>query len=110
MREGLDVLVAEGAREAEEELMQNGYLREDAKRLLRASYERQAAQGEVGLRVDLGAGAEERGLAADSPRLAALVDYMEIAGWVKPDPVAFDYAGEPTRMITGRGVEVLRER
>ena len=84
-------------------------LREDAKRLLRVSYEQQAAQGEVGLRVDLGAGAEERGLSADSPRLASLVDYMEVAGWIKPDPGAFDAAGNPTRMITGRGVEVLRE-
>lgn len=84
-------------------------LREDAKRLLRVSYERQAAQGEVGLRVDLGAGAEERGLSADSPHIASLVDYMEVAGWIKPDPGAFDFAGGPIRMITGRGVEVLRE-
>jgi hypothetical protein len=38
-----------------------------------------------------------------------LVDYMEVAGWIKPDPGAFDVAGDPTRMITGRGVEVLRE-
>ena len=84
-------------------------LREDAKRLLRVSYGRQTAQGEVGLRVDLGAGAEERGLGADSPRLATLVDYMEVAGWIKPDPSAFDFAGGPPHMITGRGVEVLRE-
>ena len=84
-------------------------LREDAKRLLRVSYERQDAQGEVGLRVDLGAGAEERGLDADSTHLATLVDYMEVAGWIKPDPGAFGAAGGPTRMITGRGVEVLRE-
>ena len=40
-------------------------LREDAKRLLRVSYEWQTAQGEVGLRIDLGAGAAERGLEAD---------------------------------------------
>ena len=84
-------------------------LREDAKRLLRVSYDRQAAQGEVGLRVDLGAGAEERGLSADSPHIASLVDYMEVAGWIKPDPGAFDFAGGPIRMITGRGLEVLRE-
>ena len=103
-------MVAEGAREAKEELVQDEHLREDAKQLLRASYERQAARGEVGLRVDLAAGAEERGLGADSPHLTALVDYMEVAGWVKPDPSAFDFAGDPTRMITGRGVEVLRER
>jgi hypothetical protein len=84
-------------------------LREDAKRLLRVSYERQTAQGGVGLRVDLGAGAKERGLSADSPHLASLVDYMEVAGWIKPDPGAFDFADGPIRMITGRGVEVLRE-
>jgi len=38
-----------------------------------------------------------------------LVDYMEVAGWIKPDPGAFDFADGPIRMITGRGVEVLRE-
>ena len=90
--------------------MQDERFREDAKWLLRESYERQAAQGEVGLRVDLGAGAEERGLSADSTHLASLVDYMEVAGWIKPDPGAFNFADGPTRMITGRGVEVLRER
>ena len=81
--------------------MQDEYLKEDAKQLLRASYERQAARGEVGLRVDLAAGAEERGLGADSPHLAAVVDYMEVAGWIKPDPGAFDFAGDPSRMSTG---------
>ena len=85
------------------------WLREGAKRLLRVSYEWQTAQGGVNLRVDLGAGAKERGLSADSPRLASLVDYMEVAGWIKPDPGAFDFADGPIRMITGRGVEVLRE-
>ena len=89
--------------------MQDKHLREDARQLLRVSYERQAAQGEVGLRVDLGAGAEERGLGADSHHLASLVDYMEVGGWIKPDPGAFDFAGGPMRMITGRGIEVLRE-
>ncbi len=63
----------------------------------------------MGLRVDLGAGAEERGLIADSPSLASLVDYVEVAGWIKPDPGAFDFADGPIRMITGRGAEVLRE-
>ena len=106
---GAAPLVAEGVRKAREDLMQDERFREDAKRLLRVSYERQAAQGEVGLRVDLGAGAEERGLSADSSHLASLVDYMEVAGWIKPDPGAFDNADGPIRMITGRGVEVLRE-
>jgi hypothetical protein len=89
--------------------MQDEGFREDAKRLLRVSYERHAAQEEVDLRIDLGAGAEERGLSADSPHLASLIDYMEVAGWIKPDPGAFDLADGPVRMITGRGVEVLRE-
>jgi hypothetical protein len=73
--------------------MRDEHLREDAKQLLRVSYERQAARGEVGLRVDLRVGAEERGLSADSPHLASLVDYMEVAGWIKQDPDAFDVAG-----------------
>jgi hypothetical protein len=34
---------------------------------------------------------------------------MKVAGWIKPDPSAFDFADGPIRMITGRGVEVLRE-
>jgi hypothetical protein len=38
-----------------------------------------------------------------------LVDYVEVAGWIKPDPGAFDFADGPIRMITGRGAEVLRE-
>lgn len=89
--------------------MQDGHLREDAKQLMRVSYEWQAARGEVGLRVDLGVGAEQRGLSADSSHLASLVVYLEVAGWIKPGPDAFDAVGGPTRMITGRGVEVLRE-
>lgn len=84
-------------------------IRDDARRLLRASYERQAVPGEVGLRVDLGAGAKERGLGGDNPHLASLMDYMQTAGWIKPDPSAFDAAGGPTHMITGRGIEVLQE-
>lgn len=102
--------MADPTRGMREDLMQDRHLREDAKQLLRVSYERQTARGEVGLRVDLGVGAEERGLSADSPHLASLIDYMEVAGWLKPDPGVFDAAGGPTRMITGRGVEVLRER
>ena len=42
--------------------MQDERLREDAKRLLRVAYERQVAGGDVGLGVDIGAAAEERGV------------------------------------------------
>ena len=62
--------------------MEDERLREDAKQLLRVAYERQVASGDVGLRVDLGAAAGERGLSADSPHLFGLVDYMDVAGWV----------------------------
>ena len=78
-------------------------VREGAKRLLRVSYERQTAQGGVGLRVDLGAGAEERGLSADSPHLASLVDYMEVAGWIKLDPGAFDFVEPHSHDHQARG-------
>ena len=78
-------------------------LREDAKRLLRVSYEQRTAQGEVGLRVDLGAGAEELGLSTDSPHLASLVDYMEVAGWIKLDPGAFDFVEPHSHDHQARG-------
>jgi hypothetical protein len=40
---------------------------------------------------------------------SALVDYMEVAGWVEPDPTAGDPVGGPIRRITPRGLQVLRE-
>ena len=89
--------------------MEDERLREDAKQLLRVAYERQVASGDVGLRVDLGAAAEQRGLSADSPQLFALVDYMDVAGWVEPDTTARTTEGEPIYLISERGVEVLRE-
>ena len=93
--------------------MQDERLREDAKQLLRVAYGRQVAAGDVGLGVDLPAAAEERGLGHDSPHLAALVDFMEVAGWIEPDPgadpIGRGEVGMPVRRITGRGAEVLRE-
>ncbi len=93
--------------------MQDERLREDAKQLLRVAYERQVVSGDVGLAVDLGAAAEERGLDADSPHLATLVDYMEVADWIErdpgADPIGRGEVGMPVRRITERGMEVLRE-
>jgi len=80
--------------------MQDERMREDAKQLLRVAYEREVSVGDVGLGVDLPAAAEERGVGHDSRYLAALVDFMEVAGWIEPDPGA-----DPI----GRGAEVLRE-
>lgn len=93
--------------------VQDERLREDAKQLLRVAYERQVASGDVGLGVDLPTAAEERGITHDSPYLATLVDYMEVAGWIEPDPgadpIGRGEVGMPVRRITGRGTEVLRE-
>ena len=84
--------------------------REDAKQLLRAAYERQVAGGGRVTQVDLAAGAEERGLSQTSPRLEALVDYMEVMGWAEVDPFARGGAvSATTRRITARGLEVIRE-
>lgn len=88
--------------------MQDEHLREDAKQLLRVSYERQVAGGRGVTHVDLGAGAEERGQAPGSPRFVVLVDYMEVMGWVEVDVFARD-VGETVRRITTRGLAVLRE-
>ena len=88
-------------------------MREDAKQLLRVAYERQVSVGDVGLGVDLPAAAEHRGLGLDSTHLAALVDFMEVAGWIEPDPGADPIErggmGMSVRRITTRGAEVLRE-
>lgn len=89
--------------------MQEARLREDAKQLLRVAYERQVAQGDVGVGVDFGSAAEERGLGSDSPHLVALTDYMRVAGWIEPDTAARVNVGDPFYRITGRGMEVLRE-
>ena len=90
-------------------MRQDERLREDAKRLLRVAYERQVAGGDVGLGVDLGAAARERGMSADSPHLTTLTDYMGVAGWVEPDAASRVNAGDRSYRITQRGMEVLRE-
>ncbi len=89
--------------------MQNERFREDAKQLLRVAYERQVGEGNVGLHVDLASGAEQRGLSADSPHLTALIDYMEVAGWIEADARTRSDAGEHIYLVTDRGTEVLRE-
>jgi len=89
--------------------VQDERLREDAKQLLRVAYEREVARGDVGLDVDLGAAAEERGVGRDSPHLEALTDYMVVAGWIEADTAARVSAGEPLYRITERGMEVVRE-
>ncbi len=52
------------------------------------AYEREVARGDVGVGVDPGAAAEERGLSRDSPHLAALTNYMGVAGWIEADTSA----------------------
>ena len=85
-------------------------LREEAKELLRAAYERQAMTwGERAVQVYIQAGHGGSGLAPDGPRLAALVDYMEVVGWVEADPFARDAAEASARQITTRGLQVIRE-
>jgi hypothetical protein len=93
--------------------MQEERLREDAKQLLRIAYEHKVASGDVGLGVDLQAAAQERGMGYESRYLAALVDYMEVAGWIEQDPgadpIGRGEVGMPVRRITERGTEVMRE-
>jgi hypothetical protein len=89
--------------------VQDERLREDAKQLLRVAYEREVAGGDVGVDVDLGAAAEERGMRRDSPHLTTLTDYMGVAGWVEPDAAARVDADDQLYRITERGMEVLRE-
>ena len=89
--------------------MQDERLREDAKQLLRVAYEREVAQGDVGVGVDLGAAAEERGMGRGSPHLVTLTDYMRVVGWIEEDTAARLRVGDPLYRITERGMEVLRE-
>jgi hypothetical protein len=89
--------------------MEDESLREDAKQLLRVAYAREVARGDVGLGVNLGAAAEERGMSQDSPHLATLTDYMEVAAWIEADTAARVRREDPLYRITERGLEVLRE-
>ena len=114
MEAGRRVRLNEGQEQEEtEDVVQDERLRDDAKQLLRIAYERQLASGEVGFGVDLQAAGAEQGMGYESRYLAALVDYMEVAGWIEKDPgadpIGRGEVGMPVRRITGRGTEVLRE-
>jgi hypothetical protein len=89
--------------------MRDEGLREDAKQLLRVAYERRVVDRTEGMQIDLSAAAEHRGLSSGSPHLMSLVDFMEVAGWIEPDPSARDAVGDPIRRVTARGLEVMRE-
>ncbi len=88
---------------------QDGGLREDARQLLRVSYERQVAGGGRVTQVDLGAGAEELGMDAHGARLGVLLDYMDVMGWVETDLFAHGAPGDAVRRITARGLAVVGE-
>lgn len=95
-----------GGVQAEE---RDGGFRDDARRLLRVSYERQVAGGGRVTHVDLGAGAEELGMDATGHRFVALLDYMEVMGWAETDLFANDAPGGAVRRITARGLAVVGE-
>ena len=86
-----------------------GGLRDEARRLLRVSYERQVAGGRQVTHVDLGAGAGELGMDAAGHRFAALLDYVEVMGWAEKDLFAQDASGGAVRRITTRGLAVVGE-
>ena len=87
----------------------DGGFRDEARRLLRVSYERQVAGGGRVSHVDLGVGAEELGMDAEGARLGVLLDYMETMGWVETDLFAHDASGGAVRRITARGLAVVGE-
>ncbi len=88
----------------------DGGLRDEARRLLRVSYERQVAGGGRVTHVDLGAGAEDLGMDAAGHRFVALLDYMDVMGWVETDLFANDASGGgAVRRITARGLAVVGE-
>ena len=86
-----------------------GGFRDEARRLLRVSYERQVAGGGRVSHVDLGAGAEELGMEAYGDRFSALLDYVEVMGWAETDLFAHDASGGAVRRITARGLAVVGE-
>jgi len=87
----------------------DGGLRDDARLLLRVSYERQVAGGGRVTHMDLGAGAEELGMDADGARFDILLDYMVVMGWVETDLFARGVSGDAVRRITPRGLAVVGE-
>ena len=86
-----------------------GGYRDDARRLLRVSYERQVAGGGQVTHEDLGAGAEVLGMDAAGHRFVALLDYVEVMGWAEKDLFAQDASGGAVRRITARGLAVAGE-
>ena len=86
-----------------------GGFRDEARLLLRVSYERQVAGGGQVTHVDLGAGAGDLGLDAAGHRFVALLDYMEVMGWAETDLFANDASGGAVRRITTRGLAVVGE-
>jgi hypothetical protein len=91
--------------------MQDEQLREDAKHLLRMACEQRAVRGGEGMQVDLAEAATYRGLTHVSSHLDALVDYMEVTGWVEQDDPMYRnvVTGHFIHRITSRGLQVLRE-
>ena len=89
--------------------MEKGTLREDAKQLLKVAYESRIKEmGDV-TQVDLTAAAELCGLSPDSLRFTALVDFMEVAQWIEDDVATSDVLDPFPRMVTMRGLQVMKE-
>ncbi len=91
--------------------MKDAQLREDAKQLLRVAYEQRAVRGGEGMRVDLAEATRYRGMTHISPHLDGLVEYMEVTGWVEQEDPMYPNVvpGHVIRLITARGLQVLRE-
>ena len=89
--------------------MQNDHLREDARQLLRLSYERGMEAGGDVRSVDIAAAARERGLEPYSPHVGSLLEFMTVAGWLEPERFPGGFGGETSYAITARGMEVVRE-
>jgi hypothetical protein len=73
--------------------------------------EQRAVRGGEGMQVDLAEAARYRGLTHVSSHLDALVDFMEVTGWVEQDGPMYRnvVSGHVIHRITTRGLAVLRE-